>query len=195
MNDDRMYTIDVQGIDMSGLRLDGRILDIGGGGEGIVGQVLGEKVISIDSRSDELKEAADGPLKIMMDACDLKFLDNTFDAATSFFTLMYIEKHYHQKVFAEIYRVLKEEGTFIIWDVVISKYQNGDKDIFVVPLDIKLKDKNVTTAYGVMWNQAEQDMNYYIKLGREAGFEVIESKDNNRVYTIKFKKSDKSQRG
>ncbi len=195
MNDDRMYTIDVQGIDMSGLRLDGRILDIGGGGEGIVGQVLGEKVISIDSRSDELKEAADGPLKIMMDACDLKFLDNTFDAATSFFTLMYIEKHYHQKVFEEIYRVLKEEGTFIIWDVVISKYQNEDKDIFVVPLDIKLKDKNVTTAYGVMWNQAEQDMHYYMKLGREAGFEVIESKDNNRVYTIKFKKSDKSQRG
>ncbi|KAB3531590.1 class I SAM-dependent methyltransferase [Alkaliphilus serpentinus] len=117
--DERMFSIDLQSIDLTGFIQRGKVLDIGGGGEGIIGQLLGDQVVAIDPRADELLEAAEGPLKIVMDARDLKFLNNTFDGGTSFFTLMYIKKEDHQKVLEEMYRVLKEEGQFIIWDAKI----------------------------------------------------------------------------
>lgn len=186
--DERIFSIGIQNIDLAEFSQKGRVLDIGGGGEGIIGQLLGEKVIAIDPRSDELEEAEEGPLKIIMDAKELKFLNKTFDGITSFFTFMYIEKQYHQKIFEEIYRVLKDDGDFVVWDVTIPQYPGGIRDIFVVPLEIKLKDKKVTTAYGVLWDQAEQDMDYYIKLGEKIGFEVIAEEDMNQIYCIKFKK-------
>lgn len=186
--EERMFAIDVQSLNLTDFRQGGRVLDIGGGGEGIIGQVLGQRVMAIDNRSDELEEAPEGPLKIIMDARELKFLNKTFDGITSFFTLMYMEKQDHHKVFEEVYRVLKDEGEFVIWDVTIPQYSGGIKDIFLVPLEIKLKDKKVKTTYGIMWNKAEQDVRYYIELGEKVGFEVITKEESNKIYCIKFKK-------
>ncbi len=88
--------------------MNGRILDIGGG-EDIVGQLKGECVVSIDLKESEIKEALEAgdteSLKIIMDAKELKFLNNTFDTITAFFSIMYIPKQDHQKIFEEIYRV------------------------------------------------------------------------------------------
>lgn len=187
--DEGMFSIDIQNINLTEFTQKGRVLDIGGGGEGIIGQVLGERVVSIDTRRDELEEAAKGPLKIIMDARELKFLNDTFEEVTSFFTLMYIEKQYHQKVFEEIYRVLKNAGEFTIWDVTIPKYAGGVEDIFLVPLQIKLKHKNITTTYGVLWKQAEQDIEYYVKLGEKIGFKVISKQAMNQIYCVKFRKA------
>jgi hypothetical protein len=63
----------------------GYVLDIGGGGEGVIGRMEGLQVVAIDTREDELLEAPEGPLKVVMDARDLQFLDGTFFAATAFF--------------------------------------------------------------------------------------------------------------
>ena len=49
----------------------GRILDIGGGGEGIIGRVYTGQVTAIDNRAEELEEAPDGPCKLVMDAAQL----------------------------------------------------------------------------------------------------------------------------
>ncbi|TFG48296.1 MAG: class I SAM-dependent methyltransferase, partial [Anaerolineales bacterium] len=79
---------------------EGFVLDIGGGGEGVIGQLLDKDVVAIDFRKEELLEAADGPLKIIMDARELKFLDDSFQTASAFFSLMYIKKREDQhKVF------------------------------------------------------------------------------------------------
>lgn len=185
---ERMFFTDTQKVDLSEIYYDGRVLDIGGGGEGIIGHIMGEKVIAIDPRADELEEAAEGPLKIIMDAGELKFLNETFDAATSFFTLMYISKEYHYKVFQEIYRVLKKDGEFTIWDVNIPKYQGGIKDIFLVPLEIEMRDKKVTTTYGVSWKETGQDLIYYAEIGEKVGFQVIYRKEQGQIYCIKLKK-------
>jgi len=92
----------------------GFILDIGGGGEGIVGQLKGKQVIAIDPNKGELEEAADGPSKIIMDAGNRLFLDDTFEVVTSFFTLMYIRGSEQARVFEEVYRVLEPKGRFLI---------------------------------------------------------------------------------
>lgn len=68
-----------------------------------------------------LERAPGSGLKIMMDAREMKFLDNTFDSAAAFCTLMYIENKDHRKVFSEIHRVLKPGGECLIWDMVIPE--------------------------------------------------------------------------
>ncbi len=72
--------------------LKGTILDIGGGGEGIIGRVYGQQVTAIDNRQEELDEAPDNGHKLLMDASALAFQDGFFDNVTFFYSLMYMSK-------------------------------------------------------------------------------------------------------
>jgi ubiquinone/menaquinone biosynthesis C-methylase UbiE len=183
---EEMFVIDQQEIVMSDFDLDfdtsGYILDIGGGGEGTIGILKGEKVIAIDTRREELEEAPEGPVKIVMDATTLQFLDNAFDTVTSFFTLMYISKSDHTKVFKEVYRVLTPGGHFLIWDVVIPPRGDQPQEWFVVPVSITVNDKTVQTGYGVRWKDREQDILYYEDLAAKTGFEVLTRKQGQTFY-------------
>ena len=89
--EERFFLFEQQEVTVHDFESLGYILDIGGGGEGIIGILKGEKVIAIDLWKRELEEAADGPLKLIMDARDLQFLDSTFNTVTAFFTLMYLK--------------------------------------------------------------------------------------------------------
>ena len=79
-------------IEMEPIDAEGFILDIGGGGEGIIGRLNGREVVAIDLSSEELEETENDALKIVMDATDLRFVPSTFAAATSFFTLLYVDR-------------------------------------------------------------------------------------------------------
>lgn len=151
----RIFAIKEQKVDLSNIKLEGLILDIGGGGEGVIGQFKKDQVIAIDHNKRELEEAPEGGVKIIMDADKLKFLDNTFDTVTSFFTLMYIPKSEHKKIFEEIYRVLKKDGHLVFWDVIIPKRENKIHEMFSLPLKIKIDDKELDTGYGVFWGKKE----------------------------------------
>lgn len=185
---DRLHYIDTQKLDMRGLKIKGGILDIGGGGEGIIGQLFNEQVVAIDPIRRELEEAPEGPLKIVMDARDLKFLDYSFDNATSFFTFMYIPLSDHEQVLKEIFRVLKREGEFHIWDVVIPEFDGSQKDIYVVPLEVKLKGKTVETGYGTRWEGRTQDAAHYIDLCQRVGFELVESNTEGESFYLRLRK-------
>lgn len=186
--DERMYVIENQKVIIEGNMAGDRILDIGGGGEGVIGLCYKDKVIAIDPRKDELEEAPDGPLKVVMDARELSFLDHSFDAVTSFFTLMYIENSEHRKVFSEVYRVLKKNGEFILWDSTIAKYDGGIKDIFVIELQISTPVKEIKTGYGVSRKEKKQNMEYFIKLGESIGFKVIKEEKDDQIFKIVFRK-------
>lgn len=166
----------------------GYILDIGGGGEGVIGQLKGQQVIAIDIFKEELEEAPDGPLKIIMDARDLKFLDNTFNTGTSFFTMMYIDGSDHEKVFKEIFRVLVSGGRFLIWDTIFRQRPDEKKEFGLVTLRIKLPNKEILAGYGVRWPEDVHDLSYYVQLAEQVGFKVAARKEKNHLFFLELHK-------
>ena len=181
--------VDLHAMDISNVELRGRILDIGGGGEGIIGQLKGKRVVAIDLRESELIEAAPGDyLKIVMDAKELKFLDESFETATAFFTFMYAPLLDHKKIFQEIYRVLKNKGEFVMWDLTIPKRDIRSKNYYGVNLEVTIGDKKISTGYAVSWKK-EQDLEYYSNLGKTFGFRILKQDEINETFYIRFQKN------
>jgi len=178
------FEIELQPIDTHGF-----ILDIGGGGAGIIGKLNGRQVIAIDIREEELLEAENEALKIVMDARKLQFLQESFDVCTAFFTFMYIKNEDHRTVFKEIHRVLKRNGRFLLWDVVIPE-RKEDYDIFAVHLRMRFKNKTLEEGYGVKWDKT-QDMNHFKKLAKETGFDVIKEWQRDEIFHLEMIKKDK----
>lgn len=186
--EEEYYAIEKQRITMKPIETEGLILDIGGGGEGIVGRLSGKQVVAIDKRIDELQETKNESLKIVMDATDLKFLPSTFDAATSFFSLMYIKNEHHLKVFKEIHKVLRSNGKFHIWDVRIPA-KGENKKVFVIPLEVTLPGGKVNTGYGIGWENKVQDLRYFKNLAGETGFKIIGEWAKDEIFYLELIKN------
>lgn len=133
--------------------LNGSILDIGGGGEGLIGQIYGHKVIAIDNRQEELDETPDCCKKRLMDATDLLFSDGSFDNVTFFYSLMYMTKDTQKKAINEAVRVLKQGGRLLIWD---SQFPVAHPDPHIVDLDIHFADKTIHTSYGIVKDEEQR---------------------------------------
>ncbi len=184
--EERAQMVEPFTLDISQVKLEGRILDIGGGGEGVIGQIKKEQVIAIDKKKNELEEAPNsGDLKIIMDAKDLKFLDNTFDTVTAFFSMMYIPFSDHNVIFQEICRVLKKDGEFLLWDVSIPNRTKKSKDIYGVNLNVKIPEKIIETGYGVYWVR-KKDAEYYKEVANNTGFKILEQKVENQIFFLRF---------
>jgi ubiquinone/menaquinone biosynthesis C-methylase UbiE len=178
------HVVDNQRVSLVGFAPQGRVLDIGGGGEGAIGRLLGEQVVAIDLLASELVEAPEGFLKIVMDARDLKFLDNSFDAATAFFSFMFMPPADHPRVIGEIRRVLKSGAMFTLWDVTIPARSDPAREFFSVRLRYALPNREFGTGYGVRWGERVQSAETLAALGRQAGFEPVEVEQMDQVFRI-----------
>jgi SAM-dependent methyltransferase len=189
ISQDRIYQFPTLNVVVEDFPAPGLILDIGGGGEGVIGQLKHQQVVAIDLLKRELEDAPGKPLlKIVMDARDLKFLDDDFSTATVFFTFMYIAAADHEQVFKELFRVLAPGGRLLIWDVIFPKRVDEKKDVALFPLKITLPGKEINTGYGVGWPENEQGMDHYIVLAKKAGFEVITQKENEGWFFLELMK-------
>jgi ubiquinone/menaquinone biosynthesis C-methylase UbiE len=140
------------------------------------------QVIAIDLSKRELEEAPPGPLKIIMDATDLKFLDASFDTVTAFFSLMYMRPEIQKKAFAEAFRVLRPGGRWIVWDAAIPLAIEKDTRGPVFRFRFHLAGKVVETGYGTLWPEKPMDLDYYKTLAREAGFRIIRAAQQPGVF-------------
>ena len=179
------HMVGQQTVEMSPIETDGFILDIGGGGEGIIGKLNGIQVVAIDKRLDELEETDNDALKVVMDATELKFPDDTFSVATAFYTMMYIPNDEKPKVLAEAYRVLRPGARLHIWDAVIPG-ESGDKKYFVIPLKVVMPDETVETGYGS--NLKEQDVTTVRELAEDAGFKTVGVEAGEHTFYIELEK-------
>ncbi len=164
--------------------LKGSILDIGGGGEAIIGQVYGDRVTAIDNRQEELDEAPNCCTKLLMDAKKLSFFDGSFDNITFFYALMYMSEETQRKAIFEATRVLKSGGIMCIWDCAIfSAYPEP----FVVDLDIQFTDKRIHTSYGIV-KLDPQSSDSISQLLKNAGLNIVSLKEESGKFNITCRK-------
>lgn len=161
-----------------------RILDLGGGGEGVIGQLRGAQVTAIDLRQSELDEAPEGPTKLVADARALPFAERSFDAATAFFFLMYVASEDRLAVLREAYRVLVPGGRLYLWDAVIASPGRCTAELVVVPVRARLPRRTIRTAYGVRWRGREMTSDEIAALARGVGFDVAVSRSSRRVIRL-----------
>lgn len=164
----------------------GKIIDIGGGGEGVIAQVGKERVTAIDKRQSEIDEAIDKAPEakwIVADALDLPFENEEFDNATAFFSGMYMSHKDKGDVFKEVHRVIPVGGEFWIWDSKIKT----KKDRFLIMLTISLPGKKrFNTGYGT--TITDQDENIFEEYLEEAGFAAEEIEVHKYWFFIRAKK-------
>ena len=177
-----VFELDKQVVDLRGIRLQGSILDIGGGGEGIISRHSGMQVIAIDKRRDELMESPDIGLKIVMDACDMGFMDGSFDSVTCFFSLMYMREEELSMALGEAYRVLKPGGQLLVWDAAMPS--NPIADVLLAPLTVIVSDDlTLTPTYGVGWDRG-QSAEYVQRLCLKAGFKPESLSESSASFAI-----------
>jgi len=181
------YSTTPQLLELSPIETEGLILDIGGGGSGIIGKLNGKQVIAIDKNENELLESQNDALKIVMDATDLKFLPESFDVCTAFFSLMYIPFNIHLKVFKEAHRVLKSNGKFLVWDIQIPE-QFEDYKMFLVRLQVRLPNEEIETGYGVKWQL--QNIEYFKDLAQNTNFKIISEWEKGEIIYLELSKKD-----
>lgn len=160
--------------------LNGAILDIGGGGEGVIGQIYGDKVIAIDNRQEELDEAPECCQKRLMDATDLLFPDETFDHITFFYSLMYMTEVTQFHAICEAARVLKMNGSINIWDCDI---RTAYPEPFIVDLDIRSGNKSIHTSYGIV-KKDKQSSDSMTQALKRAGLTLVFLREENGHFHI-----------
>ena len=177
---------DRQPLKVDDFEASGYVLDIGGGGEGIIGRMKPSQVVAIDLYKRELEDSPAGPLKIVMDATDLKFLDKSFDTVTAFYSLMYMRAEIQKKVFAEVARVLKPGGRWLIWDAVIPTAVDSDTKGPVFYFEFQLPKETVRTGYGTFWPPKPMDVAWYKTLAAEAGLKVAAAQEQPGAFKTFF---------
>lgn len=135
----------------------GSVLDVGGGGEGVIGRVYKEQVTAIDNEQQELDEAPDCCRKVLMDARSLEFQNESFENATDFYSFMYMSTDTKEKAVSEISRVLKPGGRLYIWDAEVV---SAEKEPFLADLYIDAAGEKIQTTYGIMGDDIAQSAEY-----------------------------------
>jgi SAM-dependent methyltransferase len=184
----RRYQFEQQEVTVPDFEAAGYILDIGGGGEGIIGRMKPQQTVAIDLYKSELQESPEGPLKIIMDASELKFLDASFSTVTAFFSLMYMKPEIQEKVFAEAFRVMRPNGRFLIWDATIPTAPDDEFDVVAYRFTFKLPKEEVQTGYGTRWPDRRLDVPHYRALAEKAGFVVEAASEHGRTFKLELRK-------
>ncbi len=165
--------------------LSGKILDVGGGGEGIIGRLYQSQVTAIDNNKNELEEAPDGYEKLLMDATSLEFKEQTFQHITFFFSLMYMTFEEQEKAIQEAARVCKKDGVIHIWDCEIESVY---PEPFLAELTINLPCEIVTTTYGII-KKEQQSIHSITAICKKAGLTVLSQETKNGIFRLDCRKS------
>ena len=165
--------------------LTGSILDIGGGGECVIGRIYGNRVIAIDNSREELEEVPDCCEKRLMDATELTFPDQSFDHVTFFYSLMYMTGDTQKKAIREALRVLRPGGTLVIWD---SDIRSAYPDPYIIDLEIVSGKIRIQTTYGIVKDEA-QEQGTILGFLKEAGQHELRTSETGGQFCIRCRKA------
>ena len=118
MTNQTVFEPPIQHIHLQDIIHERRIIDVGGGGEGLVARIAGPRVCVVDSNIDKIREARiyeENSNWFNCDAASLCFKDASFDMATLWFSLGYMRSwQLKEQVLKETYRVLRDDARLSI---------------------------------------------------------------------------------
>ena len=164
--------------------LTGSILDVGGGGEGVIGRLYGPSVTIIDHCQEELDEAPCSCPKLLMDAASLAFADASFENVTFFYSLMYMNRPVQSAALSEAVRVLKPGGRLLLWDCEIT---SAYPEPFLAELDIRWAQERICTTYGIV-KPDPQSMEDFLNLCRGNGLTLLKTETASGHFYLEFRK-------
>lgn len=182
------YTTSIQKITLEQIETEGVVLDIGGGGEGLVSRIGGSKVCALDIQMNEIREAQiHGPPAnwFVGDGQALCFKEDVFDVVTLWFSLGYMSDwSTKQYVLEEAHRVLRKDGKLSILASLIPK--NCERLIFWG--HFTLPDGFVSQiGYGVRGGQ-DQTLERIADLLKDIRFKIQSQEDNDAWFRIQATK-------
>ncbi len=169
-------------------RWQGLVLDVGGGGEGTIARANGRETVCVDISKREIDEAKSrGAIAnwVLCDACFMPFKDGSFDAATFFFSLMYIKTAQRKRAaMAETKRILEPNGLLHLWDASIQE----KPDLSIIFVEASLPDGNkISTGYGVKGKEEKtQNLELISKLAAEVGLKVARARSHKDWFEASF---------
>ncbi len=183
--DERIYEPPIQKIKLEALPDTGTIIDVGGGGDGLVSRIAGKRVCAVDINIDKIREARiyeQGANWFNCDGRNLCFEDHVFDIATLWFSLGYMRTwEMKQQVLIEIGRVLKANGELSIWACRIDCEEVGA----LFRVDLILPDKSVSRfGFGVA-GQQNQTMTTISQILGLSGFDIIDAREVGSFFFIR----------
>ncbi len=160
------------------------MLDIGGGGEGLVSRIAGDRVCAVDYRMSEIREAQihNPPANwLVADGRVLPFKALSFNLCTLWFSLGYMPTLTIKKqILQEAFRCLKQTGMI---SILASRIDSKDERFTFHALFI-LPDGTVSkVGYGVKGNQ-NQTVASVRSILEEIGFDDIQTEDHDWWFKI-----------
>ena len=184
MEDHSTYTTSIQKITLKQIQTEGRILDIGGGGEGLVSRIGGTRVCAVDIRMSEIREAQiHGPPAnwFVGDGQALCFQEDMFDVVTLWFSLGYMSDWaIKQRVLKEAHRVLVEGGRL---SILASRIPESCERLIFWGHFTFPNGTISQIGYGVRGGQ-EQTLERMTRLLSDIGFKIRSQEDNNEWFEI-----------
>jgi ubiquinone/menaquinone biosynthesis C-methylase UbiE len=181
-------TTSIQKISLDPLHSEGMILDIGGGGEGLVSRITEAKVCALDIRISEIREAQihGSPANWFVgDGQSLCFQDGVFDTVALWFSLGYMKDwSTKENVLKEAYRVLNQKGKISI----LASNITGSYERLIFWGHFTFPDGTVSQiGYGVRGGQ-DQTLERLTSLLQKIGFKIQSQENNDAWFRIQATK-------
>lgn len=178
----------LQRIELRRLPRSGQIIDVGGGGEGLVSRIGGARVCAVDIDMNKIREAQIHGFSsqwILAGAQTLPLKDSSFDTATLWFSLGFIRDwSAKEQVVDEIVRVLKPEGRISILGATID----CSEDRFVLKAQFSFPDGPISQmSYGMVGRQ-NQTIESVTEVLKQVGFGSLKVEDNTFWFRIEGRK-------
>lgn len=188
MIDQPVFEPPVQRILLEDIKGEGLILDIGGGGEGLVARLAGSRVCAVDVNIDKIREARiynEHANWFNCDGASLCFKDASFDVATLWFSLGYMRTwRMKERVLQEVYRVLKDGARLSIWACRIDCEEQG----LLLRTDIVFPDGTLSRfGFGVA-GQQNQTPDTIMRILDSAGFAIENAREEDYVFYFDCRK-------
>ncbi|MFW9962375.1 MAG: class I SAM-dependent methyltransferase [Candidatus Sifarchaeia archaeon] len=178
-----------QKITLERVSTEGLILDIGGGGEGLVSRIEEGRVCALDIRMSEVREAQiHGNLSnwFVADGSQLCFKDSVFDTVTLWFSLGFMSDwKTKREVLGAAYRVLKNNGKLSILASHIP--ETGDSLIFWATFTFPDGTRS-KIGYGLRGRQ-NQTLPRVLEVISEVGFNQHQFEDHGEWFKVESRKS------